>query len=293
MTRAREFRVGTPQGSVYVEETPGDDPAIVMMHGFPDDHRIYDKLVPPLSPKRAVVLDWLGYGRSDRPGDARFGSEDHAAQLGAVLDRLDIATAVLVAHDAAGPDAVAYAVGHPDRVAALTLLNTYFGHQPSLQFPEMIRLLADPNFKPLADAMVDDENQRLWLLLQTAARLGLAPEETEGVGVKAVLPQFFGDPDQPDALAAIRSWTAALFGSLDSQDAMIAAGALSDLQMPVTLIFGGRDRCLSADLGAELSSLFRTSSIHVLDDASHWPQWDEPHAVAQLILTQPQPADRA
>ena len=63
MTRARELRVGTPQGSIYVEETPGDDPAIVMMHGFPDDHRIYEKLVPLLSPKRVVVFDWLGYGR--------------------------------------------------------------------------------------------------------------------------------------------------------------------------------------------------------------------------------------
>jgi pimeloyl-ACP methyl ester carboxylesterase len=149
-------------------------------------------------------------------------------------------------HDASGPDSVVYAVAHPDRVAALILLNTYFGHQPSLQFPEMIRLFADPNFKPLADAMVNDENQRLWLLLHTAARFGLAPGETEGVGVTAVLPQFFGDPNQPDGLAAIRSWTATLFDSLGSQDAMIAADALSDLQMAVTVIFGGRDRYVNA-----------------------------------------------
>jgi pimeloyl-ACP methyl ester carboxylesterase len=272
-----------------VEETPGDDPAIVMMHGFPDDHRIYDKLVPLLSPKRVVVFDWLGYGRSDRPGDARFSPEDHAAQLETVLDRLDIASAVLVAHDASGPDSAVYAVAHPDRVAALVLLNTYFGHQPSLQFPEMIRLFADPNFRPLADAMVNDENQRLWLLLHTAERFGLAPGETEGLGTVAVLPQFFGDADQPDALAAIRSWTATLFDSLGSQDAMIAAGALSELQMPVTVIFGGRDRYLSADLGGELSSLFKTSSTHVLDEASHWPQWDEPQAVARLISSLQRP----
>lgn len=292
MTSTRELRVGMSQGSIYVEETPGDDPAIVMMHGFPDDHRSYDKLVPLLSPQRVVVFDWLGYGRSDRPGDAGFSSQDHGVQLGAVLDRLDIASAVLVAHDASGPDSVAYAVAHPERVKALILFNTYFGHQPSLQFPEMIRLFADPNFKPLADAMVNDENQRLWLLLQTAARFGMAPEETEGVGVKSVLPQFFGDPNQPDALAAIRSWTAMLFDSLGTQDAMIAAGALSDLPMPVTMIFGGRDHCLSADLGNELSSLFRTASIHVIADASHWPQWDEPQAAAQLILTQPQSVKR-
>jgi pimeloyl-ACP methyl ester carboxylesterase len=280
----RDLRVETLQGSIYLEETPGDDPAIVLMHGFPDDHRIYQKLIPLLGPRRVVAFDWMGYGKSDRSDQSQLTSEDHAAELGAVLDKLGIERAVLVAHDASGPDSVAYAVDHQDRIAAVILLNTYFGHQASLQFPEMIRLFADPGLKPLADAMANDQNQRLWLLWHTAAQFGLEPGDPGGVGAISVVPQFFGDAEQPDALAAIRSWTAALFDTLGLQDAMIDSGALSDLRIPVTVIFGGRDRYLSPDVGAELSSLFKSSSIHVLDDASHWPQWDEPQVVAGLIL---------
>jgi haloalkane dehalogenase len=62
-----------------------------------------------------VAFAFLGYGRSDRPDDAGFSPEEHGSQLTAVLDELGIARAVIVGHDASGPDAVFYAVAHPER----------------------------------------------------------------------------------------------------------------------------------------------------------------------------------
>lgn len=91
-----ERRVDTPDGSIFVQEAPGDGPAVVLMHGFPDDQRIYARLLPLLSPRRAVTFDFLGYGRSERSDMAGFTPDDHAAQITAVLDALDIADAVLV-----------------------------------------------------------------------------------------------------------------------------------------------------------------------------------------------------
>lgn len=41
-------------GRLHVTDRPGDEPALVLMHGFPDDSRIYDRLVPPLGPRRTV-----------------------------------------------------------------------------------------------------------------------------------------------------------------------------------------------------------------------------------------------
>jgi 2-hydroxy-6-oxonona-2,4-dienedioate hydrolase len=71
-----ERRVGTPHGSIFVREAPGDGPAVVLMHGFPDDQRIYARLVPLLSPRRAVTFDFLGDGRSERSDTAGFTPED-------------------------------------------------------------------------------------------------------------------------------------------------------------------------------------------------------------------------
>src|SRR5262245_44285244 len=60
-----------------------------------------------------------------------------------------------------------------------------------LRLPDMIRLLADQNLAPLADAMIDDPNQRRWLLARTGKRLGLDNRDRSGVAVASVMPGFF------------------------------------------------------------------------------------------------------
>jgi haloalkane dehalogenase len=275
--------VETPNGTFFVREIPGDDPPIVLMHGFPDDHTIYKRLLPLLSPKRVVAFDWPGYGRSERSELRGFSMKEHAAELEALLDALDIERAVLVGHDASGPDAVAFGVAHPQRVAHLVLLNTIFGHLPSLRLPEMIRLLGDPDLVPLADAMVNDDAQRLWLLQFTADHWGMDALDPNGIAVQSILPQFFGSADQPHALAAIRAWTGSLFDSLHEQDKLVDSGALGDLEVPVSIIFGESDRYLSPSLAAEIAGLFTDPSLHVVPGASHWPQHDQPRVVADLV----------
>jgi haloalkane dehalogenase len=108
-------QVPTTMGRLHVSDHPGGEPALVLMHGFPDDSRIYSRLVPLLSPRRAVTFDFLGYGGSERPQAGAPGRAGHVHQLGAVLDELGIQTAVLVGHDASGPVAIDYALTAPDR----------------------------------------------------------------------------------------------------------------------------------------------------------------------------------
>jgi haloalkane dehalogenase len=279
----RDHLVKTPRGNVFVREIPGDDPPIVLMHGFPDDHNIYGRLLPLLSPRRAVAFDWRGYGRSERAEPGGFSLQEHACELEVLLDQLDVDRAILVGHDASGPDAVAFTIARPRRVTHLVLLNTIFGHLPSLKLPEMIRLLADPALRPLADAMINGDAQRLWLLQFTADQWGMDALDPQGVAVQSILPQFFGSADQPDALPAIRAWTACLFDSLSEQDKLVDTSALRDLEVPVSIIFGGSDRYLDTSLAREIAGLFTDPSLHVVPDASHWPQHDQPQLVADLL----------
>ena len=83
-------QVSTAMGRLHVADLAGDEPALVLMHGFPDDSRIYNRLVPLLSPRRAVTFDFLGYGSSGRPQAGALDRADHVHQLGAVLDGLGI-----------------------------------------------------------------------------------------------------------------------------------------------------------------------------------------------------------
>ena len=51
----QETFVQRNQHRIYVREHPGEEPAIILMHGFPDNVHLYDRLVPYLSPPRRVI----------------------------------------------------------------------------------------------------------------------------------------------------------------------------------------------------------------------------------------------
>ena len=55
---------------IYAREYPGEEPAIVLMHGFPDNLHLYDRLLPWLiTSRRVVTFDFLGWGNLPNPLD--------------------------------------------------------------------------------------------------------------------------------------------------------------------------------------------------------------------------------
>ena len=61
-------------GAVHVRDFAGGGAAFVLLHGFPDNARIYDLLIPHLvaEGRRVVTLDFLGFGASEKPGRADY-----------------------------------------------------------------------------------------------------------------------------------------------------------------------------------------------------------------------------
>ena len=277
-----EHEVATAKGRVHVNEYPGEGPAIVLTHGFPDDSRIYDRLLPELAGRRAVTFDFLGHGRSGREAIGPIESGQRESELAAVVDALELEKPVLVGHDIGGPVVIRYALAEPARVGGLVLLNTFFGDAPGLEFPEFIRLLADPHLAPLADAIVANGAVLGWMLTFTDGKLNPS-EGPDGLGSLAILPQFFGDATQPDAIAAVRAWTADLFPGIAEQNYQVTSGQLDRLDFPVTIAFVANDPYRNTGVAQHLHSLFRKSVLRGIPDAAHWPQWDQPAVTAAVI----------
>ena len=275
--------VPTAKGLVHVEEHPGTGPAIVLMHGIPDDSRIYDRLLPELEGRHRVTFDFLGHGRSGRAAAGPLEPDQHERELAAVIDALGLERPILVGHDISGPIAIGHTLSDPDRVGGLVLLNTFFGTSPTLELPEFIRLLADPHLAPLADAIVADPNIMGWMLLFTNSKLNPDATGAEGVGELAILPQFFGSAEQPDALPAIRAWSVELLPGLVEQDAQVASGALARLELPVRIAFGENDPYFDPAVAEHVHGLLPGSLLRLIGDAAHWPQWDQPAATAAAI----------
>jgi 3-oxoadipate enol-lactonase len=116
-------------GAALVYETHGTGPAVVLVHGFGLDMRMWDPQVPALAANFLVVrYNCRGFG-STGPFDSAI-PYTHADDLIALLDHLDIGEAVLVGLSFGGRVALQAALLAPARVRALVLLDAVLDGVP-------------------------------------------------------------------------------------------------------------------------------------------------------------------
>ncbi len=95
---------------------------LVLVHGLLMNRRMYEPLAPRLARhgSRVVCVDLLGHGRSDRPEDLRLYSMPlFARQVVALLDHLELDSAVVGGTSLGANVALELAVRFPERAGAL------------------------------------------------------------------------------------------------------------------------------------------------------------------------------
>lgn len=99
--------------------------AIVLLHAFPVDHRVWADNVPPLvaAGHRVVAIDYPGFGASPSP-PAPWSIADLARLVVGLLDRLKLASATVVGESMGGYAALALAAQAPTRLERLVLADT-------------------------------------------------------------------------------------------------------------------------------------------------------------------------
>jgi pimeloyl-ACP methyl ester carboxylesterase len=265
---------------IYIRDYPGEGNPILLMHGFPDNLHLYDRVVPHLAPTRRVVtFDFLGWGESDKPVSYRPTARKQLHEVETVIDELGLEGPVLVAHDASGPPAIDWALAHPDRLGALVLLNTYYQWTPSLRRPGAIALYSTPVVRGVARAIVrrSDHVDR-WLYFWQVGRFIKDPQ------VRAeVVPRLYSDfrAERP----AFWALNDDLLPTAFSRRKMVAK--MRTFARPVRIIFGDADPYLNKRVARKFHELFPTSELFLLPGARHYVQIDEPEEVARLILTTP------
>src|SRR5438105_15407182 len=109
---------------LYYEDTGGNAPVIMFLHGAGGNHLSWWQQVPVFADEyRCVTVDQRGFGQSPDvpggPGPAALGTDAVA-----LLDHLGISRAAIVAQSMGGWAAVGAAVRAPERFWAIVLANT-------------------------------------------------------------------------------------------------------------------------------------------------------------------------
>lgn len=142
---------GGPERSAGGEASGSDTQVpLLLLHGLASASRIWDLVAPVLArDRRVVALDQRGHGLSEKP-DAGYDFASIVADDIAAADALGLGPRFAVAGHSWGANvALELAAAHPDRVAALALVDGGFGmlrQRPGATWETISRDLAPPRF---------------------------------------------------------------------------------------------------------------------------------------------------
>lgn len=281
-----EHTVSRGSGHLHVRDYPGTGPAFVLLHGFPDNSRIYDELIPHLAAagRRVVAFDFLGFGASDKPEGARYSFEQQLGDLETVADALGLDRIVPVGHDAGGPAAVNYGLQRPERTAAVCLMNAFYGSAPGLLVPEFIELFANKNLKALARHFLASPQQFGWLLNFQREQMQQGMQASQREHYDAFLGPIIDHNfrQRPGAGPAFAQMTHQLSDEIAANTARLTDFRRSNL--PFVFIWGKADPYLHPSVADFMCAQAKNGSVHVVE-AGHWPQVDDAGEVARLMLS--------
>lgn len=140
----------------------GTGPAVILLHGFPQDWYAYHRIMPRLAKSFTVIApDMRGVGRSTAPAGG-FDATNVAADIHQLVQRLKLERPYVAGHDNGGMIAYAFARLHPNATRGVMILDSplpgiepwtevkanpalwHFGFHQTLDLPE--RLLAGRQF---------------------------------------------------------------------------------------------------------------------------------------------------
>lgn len=114
-------------------EIPGDDPPLLWLHGMMCSST--GELMPAavqteLRGRRQLLIDFLGYGYSDRPVGFGYTPEDHARTIVALIDHLAVTECGVIGHRMGGGVGILVASARPHIVSLLIMVEGRLGLDP-------------------------------------------------------------------------------------------------------------------------------------------------------------------
>jgi len=236
----------------------GSGTSLVLLHGYPLDHSIWEPLVPLLKDDFDIIMpDLRGFGGSsllEAPATP-YQISDMAEDIALLLDELKIKKVLMAGHSMGGYVALAFALAYSKRLLGLVLV--------------------------ASQAAADNAERK-------AGRYVLAERvEASGVGeVADGMPSLLtGDVNLQAWLKKLilRQSPAGVAGALRAMAERPKANSiLVGFKQPLRIIQGADDRIIPIERAREMLYM-NNGEISVIDGAGHMPMMESAQRIAEVI----------
>lgn len=259
----------------YVDE--GSGPALLFLHNGGTSHAIWRGVMDLLVGRyRVVAIDLLGYGDSDRPGEG-YTMGMYVALVGRVVEALGLERPVLVGNCMGSAISLSYALGNPEKVRALVVMNpltleTLKGGALGgfVRFYRAVPGVAGPVY-----GVVSRFRLPRWSAGPTLAmQLGASGREQGLQGDEALVACH-------NSAGQLRS----IVGVLDDMDAYAVLDRFEKPAgfPPMMVVWGLENQMLSAQVGAQLNRVLRPEREEQIIRSGHLAMMEEPGQMVELI----------
>lgn len=243
-------------GIRLVYERRGKGTPLVLLHGYPLDHHLWDDVAPLLEDTFDLIIpDLRGFGGSSTV-DSFYAMEDFASDIAALLDHLGLQKAAIAGHSMGGYVALAFARLYPERVSGLGLVAS--------------QVLGDP----------EERKQGRYKSAAEVADKGIASV------VETMTPKFTSDAQlQEFARKSMEGQQpAAYIGALKAMAERVdSTPLLSSLAVPVVVVHGTADQLIPIDRAREVKAAIPDAHLVEISGAGHMPMMEAKEKTADAL----------
>lgn len=258
------------RAGTYHFDDVGQGRPVVFGHGLSCDRAMFEAQVRAMEGRyRCVSLDWPGHGSRTTFNPAGWTLDDLAADAAALIEHLGAGPAVLVGLSQGGMVFMRVAIGHPELVRGLVLLDTSARAEPA---------------------------ERIAAIRSNLERLRHAPGEEWASFIRdGAIPAFFGQPwrdghpEDVEREVALRlghdrtGYELAVRAVIDREALPLAR--LAGIDVPVAVVVGELDQLTPVDQATELAGAIPGAELTIVEDAGHHTPIERPDAVTDAIAS--------
>ena len=265
---------GAGQSSALYVEEAGDGPPLLLLHGLGASSFTWRHLVPVLARDHHVItLDLKGFGRSDKPLDARYAAADQAELVAAFIRKRGLTGVTIIGHSFGGTVALLTTLdlkGQPERIARLVIIDAPVLKQ---DYPGAAEFINAPLMPYVAMTLTPPEIMARALLRAVSAPRRPVPE----ADIRGYAAPYYSPGSRQAFIATAQAILDANTGRIGARYAAIT--------QPTLLVWCRRDRIVPLSTGRRLASLLPNARLETLSRCNHLPQDEVPGALlAKLRL---------